>query len=144
MRGEKMFYKKMEVVLGKNIKEIEGNFHLKLINEPYMRFTFESIGEDEKYRFFAMAHYYEQNGDLVADPDIEFAVHKKTGDLIPMGIMQMGMYKRYFYPDTMKINMAGSKSLMSFLNMWSGNLVSQGFRPKDKVSMGKKLKHKKV
>ena len=40
--------------------------HLRLENKGYMPLVIEKTGKN----LVSVAHYYEQNGDLIADPDV--------------------------------------------------------------------------
>lgn len=49
-------------------------YYIKYTTPGFMDLNVEIIDDDR----FAMAHNYELNGDLMADPDMEFTVVKKT------------------------------------------------------------------
>lgn len=58
---------------------LEGDaYYMKFTTPGYMDLVMENI-EDGK---IAMSHYYEQNGDLMADPDMTFIVDKDNKYLI--------------------------------------------------------------
>ena len=44
----------------------ESNFHVRFDMKGYQRLVIERHGE-----LISVAHYFEQNGDLVEDPDVE-------------------------------------------------------------------------
>ena len=79
---------------------------------------------------YSMAHYFESNGDLVADPDIEL-LRTKDGRWYPVALQQsIGTYTRAIedfdadgYP-TRGYPMRYSE-LRSFLSMWLRNLKDQ-------------------
>ena len=51
-----------------------GNY-IRLENPPYMRLVIEYIGEGPRAMpAISVAHYYEQNGDAMRDPEIVFEV----------------------------------------------------------------------
>ena len=51
-----------------------GNY-IRLENPPYMRLVIEHIGHGPRGRpAIAVAHYYEQNGDAMRDPEIVFEI----------------------------------------------------------------------
>ena len=63
------------------LERMQGKQHLKIMNEPFMPLTIEKIGEGiitpwgegEQY---SLCHYYEQNGDLMRDPEMCFVIAK--------------------------------------------------------------------
>ena len=49
----------------------------------YMPVHIELIGRIDKYDFFSLAHYGQQNGDAMRDPEMLFALHNETQQFIP-------------------------------------------------------------
>lgn len=108
--------------------------YLRIENEPYERLCIESLGyADYKGRpVYSMAHYYEQNGDLMADPDLTFSVDIEAGAIWPQTYQQddLGLYQEVFKytPDGRHLY---SRSLLcsldDFLWHWTKNLKAQGF-----------------
>ncbi len=102
--------------------------HFKIENEPYMPLCLDVLGKN----LIAVAHYYEQNGDLVADPDMVFFTgYGVENGWVPVSIQQnMGSYTRAteiedgkvtgFYP-------RAQAELATFANMWARNIKAQGF-----------------
>ena len=43
----------------------------------YMPVYIELIGRIDNYNFFSLAHYGQQNGDAMRDPEMLFALHKE-------------------------------------------------------------------
>jgi len=70
-------------ILTANCKHIGD--HDKFHTEPYMDVSVEYIGHCNLGLLFSIAHYYEQNGDLMRDPEMCFI---KGGD---------GEYYPYYY-----------------------------------------------
>ena len=61
-----------------------------------MPVTVEWVGTEGKFELWSIAHYYPQNGDLMRDPEIVFAVPSHNGVLIydlafPVEFTQDGM-----------------------------------------------------
>jgi len=75
----------------------------------------------------ALAHYFEQNGDLCADPDMEIRVYKER-QLAEALTFQMAMPPIYqeVYPEPGKVAPRLKKELNSFLNTWLKNCLNQG------------------
>ncbi len=81
---------------------------------------------------YAVAHRYEQNGDLVPSPDVEFYV-VRTGaqvEVCPTAIDHgpMGYYRYVYFGDNglpEKWNKKGQADLTSFCNQWMTNIKDQ-------------------
>ena len=104
----------------------------------FMPLSFEYIGvSDYAGRpIYAMAHYGEQNGDLMADPDMEIAVDKVDGKIYPRTFQNdyIGLFQRVFKEVE---TVSGYKTVYSpsllrdldhFLWQWCNNLDMQGFK----------------
>lgn len=105
--------------------------HLRLENEGYMPLVIEKVGKDR----VSVAHYYEQNGDLIADPDVVCWI-APGGDWFPIEMQQppIGRFSGYsavvvdwkdgrpnhYYPRM-------QSGIASFCATWAKNLVDQGF-----------------
>ena len=103
-------------------------FHLRIENPPFLPLSIERHG-----RTATVTHYYEQNGDLVPDPDMEFEI-TPDGRWLPVAIQfATGAYKRAitFDEDGRKlVNPRELRDQIEFSNMWARNLIAQGFARK--------------
>lgn len=102
--------------------------HFKIVNPPYMPLCLDVLDKN----LVAVAHYYEQNGDLVPDPDMVFFTgYGVENGWVPVSIQQnMGTYTiatelengqpASFYP-------RAQADLASFANMWARNIKAQRF-----------------
>jgi hypothetical protein len=101
--------------------------HLRLEMPGYDRLVIEKIGRN----LVSVAHYYEINGDLVAEPDVVFFIGK--GHWIPIEITQsLTGYSRYGLltedgSDLEAISRKGVEDLTDFTEMWATNLEDQGW-----------------
>ena len=100
------------------------SFALKVHNEPFMPLSIERHGE-----IVTVTHYFEQHGDLVPDPDMEFldlghsdwipiAIQHSTGHYVRAGDIEDGQWK---------FNARTTRELESFSRMWARDLVTRGF-----------------
>ena len=102
--------------------------HRKLDNASgFMPVSVEIVGRVPRGQIVAVAHYYEQNGDLMADPDMMFLV---SGDeVFPMTYQQdnLGIYQEAISMEggTMKVNPRLQRELVSFANQWMRNFEEQ-------------------
>jgi len=111
---------------GLNLQASEA--HLRLEKEPYEPLVIEKIGP----HLVSVAHYYEQDGDLVADPDVVFFTGH--GDWLPIEITQAppGGWVRYVKlsddgDDITHVNLVGQADLAEFVSLWASNLEAQGW-----------------
>lgn len=89
-------------------------FHLSVENVPYMRLVVEVVAIGE----VSVAHYYQQNGDAMRDPEIVFS----TPRWLPVEITQdpLGSHRRAdngYY-------LSGAQELA---RLWASNIRHQGF-----------------
>ena len=54
----------------------DGYVKIDNTNGSFMPVSVEQIFENEKFKQISIAHYYEQNGDLMADPEMIFIYSK--------------------------------------------------------------------
>ena len=109
--------------------------HRKLDNEPglYMPCSIEVIGKGEDYTIISFSHYGEQNGDLMADPDMTFLV--MAGVVTQYTIYPMTFRNDYLgiYQESIEIDEDGRKLIKpkqqrdhtQFANTWMNNIVRQ-------------------
>lgn len=105
-------------------------FAVKIRNEGYMPLSIEKHGE-----VITVTHYFEQNGDLIPDPDMEF-VNLGGLDWLPVAIQHSsGHYSRAAICEdgVWKYKPRAMRDLQSFSRMWARNLLAQGF-PKGSVA----------
>ena len=103
---------------------------LKVHNDPWMSFNIEYIGDKYNQDTYALAHYGKQNGDMMADPDMEFIIVKESfvpctfqNDYIPIFQQSIEL------DDNLRLVMRRRllRQLIDFSNTWAKNLKDQGF-----------------
>lgn len=109
--------------------------HLKLDNSNgiFMPVVIEKIADFEFKGFktvqYSIAHYFEQNGDLVPDPDITFFVLKDRPEMIfPASYQDQHKYDVIIWQDdddVWKYNPLLGDSMVSFCNVWLKNIKRQ-------------------
>ena len=133
-------------ILSRLIDAMNGKPHLKIESEPFMPLTIERIGEAINTLYgqglpFSLCHYYEQNGDLMQDPEMCFVVIdnrevEKQPDqpliAIPYMFQQanIGIYQESMSIDYGNLIMADSAQQAEhtyFANLWLANIRAQGF-----------------
>ena len=116
----KTLKKKIEDILGDKLGNIS---YVKFKNDSFMPLVIESIGRNT----YAITHYFEQNGDLLPDPDIEF--YLQDDGLYPLAIQDPLHYARVGSVESGKLNIDKSDmvDLINFCDFWFTNLKNQGF-----------------
>jgi hypothetical protein len=102
--------------------------HFKIENDPYMPLSVEVIGQC----LVSVTHYYEQNGDLVCDPDMVFYTgYGLENGWVPVSIQHnTGSYTRATEIENDQIARwypRAQAQLTTFANMWARNIKAQGF-----------------
>lgn len=103
------------------------HFHIRIENGSLMPLVIESWRLPRKpgERVISVAHYFEQNGDQVPDPDVEI-----LGDGSPMNITNQFSFTRVARWDEegeLQWSPAKRYELQRFLNLWARNINAQGF-----------------
>jgi len=75
----------------------------------------------------ALSHYFEQNGDLCADPDMEIRIYpaRRMAEALTFQQAIPPIYSEV-YPAPGKVAPKLQRELNSFLNTWLGNCIKQG------------------
>lgn len=122
----KALNKSSEAIFAKLISGLDVGESRKIDNAPgtYMAVHVERLSDST----YSVAHYFEQGGDMMADPDVVFYV--ADGQTYPIEIIQapMGVYRRYVEFEGGKparINARGQADLTSFANMMMRNIRAQ-------------------
>ena len=122
-------YERLEAFLGGNLKEVfEKYSYIKLKANGFMDLNIDILDNSK----LAMAHNYEQNGDLVPDPDMEIEVNFEMKMIETLSMQNIYGYlevytfdeggkKKGVYPER-------KKELNEFLETWLKNLKSQGHK----------------
>ena len=89
-----------------------------------MPLTIQRIGENE----IAVAHTYEQDGDLMYDPEMTFHIDTEKGTLEPLTFRQDGGLPIYqeVYPEPGKWIPKLRSDLSAFTDQWLKNIEEQG------------------
>ena len=95
----------------------------------YMPVHIELIDRTEKYTHISLAHYGQQNGDAMRDPEMLFALHKETQQFIPYyyrndycGIEQNSVK---WSEDGIALNSRLQAEHTTFANQWLRNIAAQ-------------------
>jgi hypothetical protein len=93
----------------------------------FMALHVEVIGHHGNWPIFSLAHYYEQNGDLVCDPDVTFLGAEQV---FPLTFEQGGVVYQvavHFKDDAVHLNERLQGQITTFCNQWLRNIAEQQF-----------------
>jgi len=113
-------YKLLEEILG-DLTVLPEN--LKLKSGGFMDLNFDNLGGNR----IALSHYYKQNGDMIADPDMEIKIFPELKAIEALTYQDTYRYD-VVYPEPGKINISAKARLNQFLSQWLRNLKAQGFK----------------
>jgi len=124
---EKIIYQKLNKLTGGVKAYLAKGYesaYQKIKNPPYMDLVIEKYSKDS----IILAHYGEQNGDLMSDPMIEIRINNEseTAEAVYYENHYVGV-AQYVYDDNNNQNLKRKTELNSFLNQWLDTLKAQGF-----------------
>ena len=99
----------------------------------YMPVHVEFLGERGQGKMFSVSHYYEQNGDLMSDPDMEF-LRTPDGNYYPMTykLDSLGVYQLSIELGNVeegepkfRIRPTMQREQAEFANQWMANIEDQ-------------------
>lgn len=110
---------------------------LKFTAPGYMDLCIEALGynDHEGRPVYSVAHYGEQNGDLMRDPDVTMGVDRETGTVEPLTYQNdyigryWEVYKDFVDGKPTKYYPAMKKDLAAMVTEWAKNIKAQGFNP---------------
>lgn len=115
-----------------------GTAWLRFTSPGYMDLSMEKMGYSD-YRglpVYYLAHYGEQNGDLMSDPFMEFSVDAASGRVEPLNFRNdyLGVYQEVYQRRAEKTLYSPRlrSELDDFLWQWLKNIREQGFTPENR------------
>ena len=107
--------------------------YLKLKSGSFMDLNIDFLYEEDGRYTIAMAHNYIQNGDVMADPDMEISVipEMKMAEALSYRMDGLGINQHVYQFDENGNKLVSKRlkgELNRFLNMWLNNIKKQGFK----------------
>jgi hypothetical protein len=104
---------------------------LKIEVEGFLPLCIEVIGKGPRGGMLvSIAHYFLQNGDLMADPDLTIEA-QADGTWLPVAYQQdgLGIYQEAVFLDGDKVIVQQKlvNDLLAFMRLWDRNINEQGF-----------------
>ena len=119
-------YKRLKKLIP-DLDTLPANCYRKSKSNGFMDLSFEVLSRGTDQFICAMAHYFEMNGDLVPDPDMEIRVVPSM-KMVEALTFQDQFGFQVVYPEPGKVNPQVKKELNQFLRQWLGNLIKQGHK----------------
>lgn len=101
--------------------------YIKLESCGFMDLHIDLLERTDEFIRISLAHNYEQNGDIVPDPDMELKIYPKLKMAEALTFQDTYGY-REVYPEPDKVDIHTKKDLNAFLSKWLTNLLNQGFK----------------
>ncbi len=102
----------------------------KLKSGAFMDLNLDELEKEQDGNYtIAMAHNFEQNGDIMADPDMMIRVIPvmQSIEALSYQLDSMGIYQ-VVYPKPNMVNPKAKKELNAYLEKWLINLIEKGFK----------------
>lgn len=111
------------------LENYQGDY-LKLSAPGYMDLHIDILRRERSRTVISLAHNGRQNGDVMADPDMEVAIvpSMRMAEALSYQNDFIGVYQRV-YPAPGKVDVAAKRKLNQFLADWLSNLLQQGHKP---------------
>jgi uncharacterized protein YqiB (DUF1249 family) len=94
----------------------------------FMDFNLDILQRKGDVLRIAVSHYYKHpSGDMIADPDMEIMVNRKTETAEALTYQDIYQYQEVYSEDG-SCNKSLQHSLNEFLLMWLNNLYEQGHK----------------
>ena len=127
---ERMYEKLVKLGIINQDGSLKFNEYLKLKSRNFMDLNIDHLShkDDDRSIVISIAHNYIQNGDVMADPDMEIRIipSMKMVEALTFQQDNMGIYQQVYLEDG-RFNPTVKSELNNFLNSWLKNLIEQGF-----------------
>lgn len=111
-----------------HLAELEAGHYLRFeAGKAFMPLSVDTLDREGKRLRIALAHNFEQNGDLVPDPDMELRVDLEAETVEALTYQDQRVYQEV-YPAPGQVHLGLKISLNSFLSTWLTNISHQAFR----------------
>ena len=125
-------YKRLEKIFACELSELKKRAYMKLTKENYMPLSVDFLRCTKTGFVISMAHNFELNGDIVPDPDMEVEIdlENKTAEALTFqnSLYYSVVYDYNIHGEKTGVRTSVKKSLNSFLEQWTKNLIEQGHK----------------
>ena len=114
---------------------LKPGFHLRIENSCWMALVIEDIQQPgpNGLQSVSVAHYFEQNGDLMRDPEMIFELSKNTDETIlspyywRSDVAGKEQYSTWTEEGCVLVDARLKHDHIDFARLWDRNLRAQGF-----------------
>lgn len=130
-RAERIYKKIMKVF--PKLSEMDEGDHVKLESDGFMPLSLDILSINDNITIIALAHNGIQNGDVMADPDMQIMLNNSSKMAQAMTFQNdyVGFFQEsVFYNEDGKLKCRPQlmKEHNQFLDMWTKNIIEQGFQ----------------
>ena len=127
---ETMYNKLVKLGIINQDGSLKFNEYIKLKSGIFMDLNIDHLShkDDDRSIVISLAHNYVQDGDVMADPDMEVRIipSMKMVEALTFQQDSTGTYQQVYLEDG-RFYPTLKKDLNDFLNYWLKNLIEQGF-----------------
>lgn len=110
-----------------DLERLRTGDHRRLEAPGFMTLSVDVLHRDGPRLLLALAHYFELNGDLVPDPDMELRVDLENRTVEALTYQDLRRFDRVDDGQG-RVRSDLERSLNDFLSLWLSNLHAQGHR----------------
>lgn len=122
MKSEQIYEKLIKVIPDIETRTEAG----KSKSDGFMDLNLDVLDKGKEITRIALSHYYKQNGDMVADPDMEIVINTRLKTANGMTYQDSMLYQSAEVEGG--INTKLVDQLNDFLVMWLQNCIDQGHK----------------
>ena len=122
MKSQSIYKKLIKIIPDIATREEAG----KSVSEGFMDLNLDILSKQNNFVRIALSHYYKQNGDLIADPDMEIIINTQLMTANAMTYQDSMIFQSAEQEGV--INQTLVNSLNEFLDQWLHNCKDQGHK----------------
>ena len=100
--------------------------HSKSVVPGSMDLSLDILRRGTDKTVIALSHYFKQNGDMIADPDMVIAVYPDRAMAEALSYQDSYSYREVYTDGGRRVDIRAKRDLNTFPNQWLGNLRIQG------------------
>ena len=124
MKSESIYKKLLQIIPDIATRRKAGKS--KLHSDAMMDLNLDILSRKDHLIRIALSHYYKENGDMIADPDMEIIVNTKLMTANAMTYQDSMIFQSAEHDGN--INQALVNELNVFLDQWLQNCIDQGHK----------------
>lgn len=122
MKSQSIYKKLIKIIPDIATREEAG----KSVSDGFMDLNLDILSKQNHFIRIALSHYYKQNGDMIADPDMEIIINAELMTANAMTYQDSMIFQSAEQDGC--INQRLVNSLNEFLDQWLQNCIDQGHK----------------